>query len=625
MPTTRKKKILVAIFGIVSTFILIQIIWWSWSRGSSTPNYYHPNGESSTLSDYCYYLHNNNNGKSLSMKQVLEILTRNTASMKYPLQQHGNPYIVTAVSSGYFERFENFVGSIHRIYETKEKLFNIQASFLNKDSNIERMISDKSSYWWNWNSYLTSESRPIIVYNLGMTSEQVQRAKTFKNVEVVDIDFKLLPSHFNNLKSFAWKPLVMYLALQRYPAIFFLDSGVEVWNRLDRYESILMEKGYFHVVQEGLTTGWKCCGTVGELTHISTFNYLGFSQKEYGPKVMCSGGIQGYIKDSPAYKNVLLPTLECAWNSECIAPKGSSLANHRQDQSVFSLFIHKAGLVCETDPRLWGNPGNRAGIPDSEFVIYLRKGDPNKPHIRNIEYEKGLAIVIPVKENEKSNVLKKLDLWNENKYSPCWNYPTSMKVDLVIYMTHRKDETFESDVNQKTTKYSHCFNKISFKYTETQEAILSKVMQDDSIFNNYEYFLFMESNSKPIRANWINEMDSIISKNRQSNPSFWMIATLHKGSTPQASISSNSIFSTHISLRTLFREVSSLTSKPTNAELTSQIYEFLHKNENQEMYKHIKSRIIYHDFIQNLDDWNEENVRALYPNTFLITGLFKQT
>ncbi|KAG2393445.1 hypothetical protein C9374_006976 [Naegleria lovaniensis] len=569
----------------------------------------------------------------------------------------GVPHIVTATSRDYFDRLENFVGSIHRLYSNNKvntQQINPQVASPPTHPNDKTITKIgqtfksqmRSNYWLVWNSVTTSENRPILVYDLGLTQEQRDQVKTWKNVELVPIHFDLLPDHFRNLITFAWKPLAMYLALQRFPSIIFLDSGVELWNRLDRVEDILLKKGHFHVVQEGLHTSWKCCGTVGELTHDGSFNYLNLKRADYHSKEMCSGGIQGYIRGAYSYRNVLIPTLECAWDEKCITPPGSSLANHRQDQSIFSLHIHKAGITCEKDVRLWGNPGNRDGVPDHEIVIYLRKGDRTKPYISHVEKKKKFATVIPFIERQLVSVLQNIEIWNTPYYEPCNDMfqDEEYDSDLIFYSNKKRNDKLEEKILEKinagstgSTKHPilKCFRNVVFKYADLT-ADRDKypngptnqfydLIHDPTFYSEYDHFFYMEPDCRAIRPNWLDAVKSITKEYSISKPDFWYIGSNYRGDydlgdqlQTRYHINGNAIYSTDVAFRSFLKHVDSI----FHFSYDTDPFVFLFNPKHYDFTKHIWNRIIFHDFVQNWwhADWNEKSLRDLYPRTYFVHG-----
>lgn len=62
----------------------------------------------------------------------------------------------------------------------------------------------------------------------------------------------------------------------------------------------------------------------------------------------CAGGLQGFVRDSEAHRLVLSPVVRCslAQAGACIAPSGSSRANHNFDQTAFTLAIRASNFSC---------------------------------------------------------------------------------------------------------------------------------------------------------------------------------------------------------------------------------------------------------------------------------------
>lgn len=62
------------------------------------------------------------------------------------------------------------------------------------------------------------------------------------------------------------------------------------------------------------------------------FEFLHANRSDFVDKPSFSGNTVGFAKDTPGYRHVLLPLADCAMQSACISPEGSSLQNHRYDQ-----------------------------------------------------------------------------------------------------------------------------------------------------------------------------------------------------------------------------------------------------------------------------------------------------
>lgn len=231
--------------------------------------------------------------------------------------------------------------------------------------------------------HVHAPGRTIVIYNLGFPDQLAIRIRNlWKGVILKPFPFEDFPPHVRDLSNFAWKPIAMHLALKEYPSILYLDSGAELVGPIDEVDADIQEKGHWFVAQEGLHTHLKCCGKVLELTHPETLSELQTDAKTIGDDaIMCAGGLQGYTRESRAFKEVLKKAYGCALRLACIAPIGSNLDNHRQDQSVFSVLvnIHGFGDDIHRDSKYWGtqNNGSRGR---NDAVIYLRKKYYPKPY-----------------------------------------------------------------------------------------------------------------------------------------------------------------------------------------------------------------------------------------------------
>ena len=206
--------------------------------------------------------------------------------------------VVTGANSGYFHALENFIGSMH--------------------------------FW--------EPTRPIIVYNLGLSASQVDQVNTWHNVHLEwprGIPKTYAP-HVHALKKYAWKTNAIYESTNKYAATLWLDAGCEVRGPLTDIESILQKDGVFLVQgQDGDMTRW---------VHDGTLRYFNVERSAFSKKHSFAGGIEGWIQNSKAYHKILEPLVECANKKECIDPTGASLGNHRYDQSALSVITYTSGM-----------------------------------------------------------------------------------------------------------------------------------------------------------------------------------------------------------------------------------------------------------------------------------------
>ena len=119
-----------------------------------------------------------------------------------PSYVHGLPHdfiIVTASSAYYFDRLENFIGSVH-VWEPGQK---------------------------------------VLVYDLGLTRDQLRQMTCWEDVDVVPFNFSAYPNHVRNLFNYAWKTVVIDEVLRKHGAVLALDAGIELRQPLTRVKRIM--------------------------------------------------------------------------------------------------------------------------------------------------------------------------------------------------------------------------------------------------------------------------------------------------------------------------------------------------------------------------------------------------
>eukprot|EP00042_Codosiga_hollandica_P048003 m.530081 g.530081 ORF g.530081 m.530081 type:complete len:543 (-) comp57567_c1_seq7:54-1682(-) len=255
-----------------------------------------------------------------------------TAHQPAPLSANVNPklahddvVLVTAASEVYAQRLENLIGSIH--------------------------------YW--------EPNTRILVWNLGLSEESYKRISCYRHVTIRSLDLAALPAHVSIITNYAFKPTIFFESLQEHPAILYFDSGIELRAPLTEIRNSLLKHGYWMARQYG---------EVLQETHPHMFEKLGIERSCFSKKQFCAGGLHGYVRDSDAYRKVLLPTLRCAFDVDCIAPPpwknltqySPAVIAHQYDQSAFSIYMHKAGFLCTPDEQLYPNHGGMHQVSRDE-------------------------------------------------------------------------------------------------------------------------------------------------------------------------------------------------------------------------------------------------------------------
>jgi hypothetical protein len=187
-------------------------------------------------------------------------------------------------------------------------------------------------------------------YDIGLTPGEARALPRWDGFFYHRFDYAAHPSHLDvsvNAGEYAWKPVIVAEVVER------------LRSRDDRSDVLWADAGcYFHALQPiagriAETGGlWvrPSPGVMREWTHPLMFDYLGADVNAYGDKRNADATLVGFATGSatPAareavYREIIAPWKRCALVKGCIAPPGSSRANHRQDQAVLSYLVHTAG------------------------------------------------------------------------------------------------------------------------------------------------------------------------------------------------------------------------------------------------------------------------------------------
>jgi len=191
----------------------------------------------------------------------------------------------------------------------------------------------------------------IVVYDLGMSQSQLSAMQCMHNVDVRPFNFSAYPAHVRNLFQYAFKPLLVYDALQHASAVMILDSGIEVRAPLRSIKQHLRQHGHFFASQPN---------KVWLKTHDDTFRALGVDvnaaefPQQWRDVPFCAAAIFGFVRTHPsaAYERVVVRAAECALQGAgCLSPPGSGRSNHNFDQSVYSILMRVEGLQCRREMR----------------------------------------------------------------------------------------------------------------------------------------------------------------------------------------------------------------------------------------------------------------------------------
>ncbi|XP_013396430.1 uncharacterized protein LOC106163402 [Lingula anatina] len=185
----------------------------------------------------------------------------------------------------------------------------------------------------------------IVVWDLGLTPEQVQEVQTWCNVAYQRFPFEKYPQYLKNLKEYAWKPVIIKQMVDEVGNIVLIDAGSHICGKITQIDNLIQQDGYLLVQGQD--------DDVTQFLYEQMCTFMGLDKKAFKLKPSYSGNLNGWSKRNDTYDKILKPWVKCALTKECIAPAGSSLENHRYDQSALTLIAYTSGLELQHHTELY--------------------------------------------------------------------------------------------------------------------------------------------------------------------------------------------------------------------------------------------------------------------------------
>lgn len=204
------------------------------------------------------------------------------------------------------------------------------------------------AFIYNLNSTLDGMNARIIVYDLGMTRKQRKIMTKLQNDGFFDelrvFKFSSYPSFWNITVArgeYGWKPAIIAEVSEDYPGIItWLDAGTLATRRYFEKLDFLLKKsnGFLSPRSSGNMKNW---------THPGVYEYYDDDPLRYEDLPNCNGAVVAF--DTTKVQNIIDEWYSCALNKDCIAPPGSSRANHRQDQAILTYLAARDEHYCILD------------------------------------------------------------------------------------------------------------------------------------------------------------------------------------------------------------------------------------------------------------------------------------
>ena len=179
-----------------------------------------------------------------------------------------------------------------------------------------------------------------VVFDLGLLESEKNRLQdSFPLAEIRVFDYSKYPDYFNikiNAGEYAWKPVIFSEIFNKFRCcVCWMDAGNVVTEPLIWVRRVTKKIGMYSPCSSGCISDW---------THPKTLEFLNASNSLLNMRNLNGACVAANYQNSKA-RDIINQWKECALVRECIAPRGSSRENHRQDQAVLSLLAHQSGIT----------------------------------------------------------------------------------------------------------------------------------------------------------------------------------------------------------------------------------------------------------------------------------------
>ncbi|MBE1208440.1 DUF1647 domain-containing protein [Aminobacter carboxidus] len=178
----------------------------------------------------------------------------------------------------------------------------------------------------------------LIVYDLGLTAQERQVIESRFSYEIRRFEFERYPAFFDikiAAGEYAWKPqLVRDVARESKGILCWMDAGDVITEPLVKLRRETKRFGYHSTHSSGTIKDW---------THPGMLSYFGLPSDWNADAPNLNTACVAFDLESDIGANLVEQWAEGALVRDCIAPEGSSRANHRQDQALFTVLAYRAG------------------------------------------------------------------------------------------------------------------------------------------------------------------------------------------------------------------------------------------------------------------------------------------
>lgn len=191
----------------------------------------------------------------------------------------------------------------------------------------------------------------IVVYDLGLNQREIDQLTKMSYVDYRKFNFSGFPEHVKNLRTYAFKPLIIAETLAQFGAVMWMDSSVilkQHYKYVHLLEWMIQRKSAF------LYYVSPSRHSIVFATHKRMFDYLPMRGADESKAKMQQATGMILFNTKHMLKHVMKWVVFCSLLEDCITPKGSQLecnfqlpddvfgGCHRYDQSLFAVLVSNA-------------------------------------------------------------------------------------------------------------------------------------------------------------------------------------------------------------------------------------------------------------------------------------------
>ena len=162
----------------------------------------------------------------------------------------------------------------------------------------------------------------IIVYDIGLSTEERGKVAKYCNVEFRMFDFSKYPPHVKNIKNYAWRPFMLQELAQEYDVILYGDASL----RLTGYN---ISKALECLLDFPFLDAKSAQKPIIALTHEKQIEYFNFPpSRQYMAHWRTVQATAWFLLvNDLTREKIIAPWVDCVAHEECVAPKGATKEN----------------------------------------------------------------------------------------------------------------------------------------------------------------------------------------------------------------------------------------------------------------------------------------------------------